>query len=224
MSFTKAEFRTLTQQFLDDPNAKRWSATNIDLLIQVTQDTIWAAILDRDPYWVSQLDTITADLTSPGTFSTANGGDLTKRFYKIQSIVRNTREYGQIHRKNVIIEANEVKATDAESDFVYFFFGPVVHLLPYETAPDVEIRYSFYPTIFNGLADGTAVEWPEGHEDALFLGAAALSMAKGGKEDNSAVMGLADRARQRMFEAIERRAPGPMMPFLTSGTTSWGGD
>ncbi len=65
MSLTKAQYRTLTQQWLDDPSAKFWTAANLDLLIQVTQDSLWTDILEKSPYYVSQLDTLTS-LTTPG--------------------------------------------------------------------------------------------------------------------------------------------------------------
>ncbi len=126
--------------------------------------------------------------------------------------------------RDITLEGSKVKASNAGQSHKYLFLGDQIHLFPYNLTDDVELRYSFYPTLFDGLADGTAVQWPEGHEDALILTAAARAMAKGSREDATQLATLAGAAVQSMLEVIERRAPGPKMPYLDDTPIEWGSE
>lgn len=222
MALTKAQIRTLVQEVIEDSSAKRWSAANLDLLIQITQDSLWSELLDFDAYFVSQLDTLTS-LTSPGYVDVATGGDATKRFLRIQSIVRNGQEYTEVDRRDVVLEANTVKSHPRGVPYAYVKLGKQFHLLPYDTADDVEFRYSYYPTAFDSLADGTAVEWPEGHEAALVYETASRALSKGDTDDITQVAAIAAIEWQRLINAIRKSSHGPSTPFYTSTVDAWGG-
>ena len=222
---TKAQYRTQIREFLDDPSAKLWSAANLDILTQMTQDTLWSEFLDIDPYFVSQNDSLTS-LTSPGYIDAdqaAGVGDLTKRLFRIQSITRDQQEYGQVDRRHTVLQGGEVKSVDGSNSFNYLFLGDQIHLFPYDLTTDLEVRYSYYPTLFDGLADGTDVEWPEGHELALVLSVAATAMAKGGREDNQQLAVMAHREVARLKSKLARKSHGPTTMFMGDTAQGWGG-
>src|SRR5258706_5800106 len=95
MPLTKAQYRSMTRQYLDDPNAKLWSDGFIDLAIQLVLDDLWTDMLDQSAFLTSQLHTLNT-LHSPGYIDlrlTTSGGDLTQRFYRVQLVKAAERVY-----------------------------------------------------------------------------------------------------------------------------------
>ena len=216
---TKAQVRTAVAQLLDDPSNVRWSTANLDILIGMVMDDLVGTLLESAPYAVSQLDTITS-LTAPGYVNVASGGDLSKRFFRLQSVTRDGRQYSEAKPRELVLEAGAVKTAP---DYTFCFFGDQLHLFPYDTATDVEVRYSYRPTNFNSIAtDGTAVEWPDGHEICPILRAVVFGMNKGAAEDASPIYTLYKESFSNLVSAIKRRAPGPSVMYVTDTSYGWG--
>lgn len=227
-TFTKANFNTLTRDLLDDPDLKFWSATSLDLLTRVTQDSLFSQLLDKFPYFVSNQD-ILATITQPGNFvNVGDSGPLTKRFHRIQALVIDNQEYMQTDRRNLLIDENdELQATNTRSDFVYFWYGEELRIIPSaNTSPstDVQVRYSFKPAPFNTLADPTVIDWPDGHEMALSAAVAARGMSKGAREDNGQLKAEAAEAWTLLIQDIEKQSHGPLQPYLDDSPEAWGGE
>lgn len=223
---TKAQYRTMVRQYLDDPNGKRWGDVSLDLAIQLVLDDLWTDMLDQAPYLTSQLQTIST-LVSPGYIDLRliiNGGQLAQRFYRIQSIKSAERIYYPKDPRDYLTTAGE-NAVLVGSAYTYEIKGDFVWLYSnsssFGSAP-VDIRYSFKPVAFTGLADGNNVPFPEGSEMALVLSAAANTMAKGNTEDAVQLMALAEKARQRLLDAIRRQWHGSMQPYTTGTSTEFG--
>lgn len=171
-TLTKATIRTLVQEWMDDASGKRWTPGNLDLLVEITQDSLFSKLHEQFPYLTSQKDVITAQLGDPGFIDlrvTAQGGNLTLRLHRLQSVTRNNQEYSEIDRRNITLQDNVLQAVNTRSDFNFLFLGTELHLLPYNRDDDVEVRYSIKPTRFTTLADGAAIQWPDGHEGALIF-------------------------------------------------------
>lgn len=224
---TKAQYRSMVRQYLDDPNAKRWSDTFIDLAIQMVADDLWTDMLDQAPYLTSQLHTISA-LVSPGYIDlrlTTNGGQLTQRFYRIQGVKSNGRMYYPKDPRDYLTTAGETGVLVAAA-YTYEIKGDQLWLYNNNTAfgdAPVDLRYSFKPTPFTALTDGMNVPFPEGAESALVLAAAGHTMAKGNAEEATQLMVLADRARERMLASIRRQWHGMIVPFTTENAHAFGG-
>lgn len=219
---TKAQARMLTREWLDDPNAKRWSDTRIDLAIQMALDDLWTDMLDIQSGLTSQLHTITS-LVSPGYIDlrlTTQGGQLTQRFYRVQKVTRDGREYRPVDPRDILIEGNNALAGP---DISHYVLGDQLWIFPLDTDTDVELRYSFKPTPFTSLTDGMNVPFPEGSESAYVLMASATTMAKGGAEDIGQLMALAKDARDRCLAAIRRQYHGMTVPFSTGTGVEIGG-
>lgn len=232
---TKLQVRTAVQQYFDDPAAKRWTAPNLDQVISFVYDNLYGEILDTASYWNSQYQQIGLPLHAPGYIDLrlqSAGGDLTKRFYRLQQLIADGRQYFAKDPRDFLMMASTQTgdvttiqaSTGVEQRFSYQFLGDQLWLHPLGNVTTfVEIRYSFRPAVFTTLADSDSVEFPDGTEHTLVLAAAAHAMVKGGAEDPSGLMALAAEAKQRMIESIRRRYHGPTVPFAPSNQWEWGG-
>lgn len=220
---TKSQARTLTREWLDDPDAKRWTDVRIDLAIQLAIDDLWTDILEHQSKMTSQLHTLT-DLVSPGYIDlrlTTQGGQLTQRFWRVQHLTRNAREYRPVDDRDHVIEAG---AKLIGPDFTYYVLGDQLWMFPLDTTTDVELRYSFKPTPFTAMTDGMVIPFPEGSESAYVLAASATTMAKGNAEDAAQLVDLADKARGRLLTAIKQQSVGTSLPFHGGHPSEMGGD
>lgn len=222
MSLTKALARAQIRQLIDDPNSKLWTDANLDQLTELAMDEMWSDLLAYAPFLTSQLDTI-ASLTSPGYLDlriTTDGGALSKRFHKLQSIVRNGTTYTKYDPRDSIIELNKEIFAPTES---YSFMGDQLWLFPLDINTDVEIRYSFKPVGFVSLADGTKVTWPDGHDSAYIYEIAARAVSKGGREDNQGFLQLAAKSWDRLLETVRKRQIGMTVPWTADSQHDFGG-
>jgi hypothetical protein len=220
---TKAEARTQIREWLDDPAAKRWSDSRLDLATQFVLDDLWTDMLDMQSLLTSQFHQITS-FHSPGYIDlrlTTNGGDLTQRLYRIQHVTRGGREYRWGDPRDLVIESNALVA--GGPDFTYYVLGDQLWMFPLSTSDAVELRYSYKPITYTSLTNGNGVQFPEGSESAYVLGTAALAMAKGNVEDAGQLLALADQAKNRCFAAIRRQYHGMTVPFTTGTGQDMGG-
>lgn len=233
MSLTKAQYRSMVRQYLDDPNAKRWSDGFIDLAIQLVADDLWTDLLDQNPWLTSQLQTIST-LHSPGFIDlrlASMGGDLTQRFYRIQFVKGIADAGSQAARMYYPKDPRDYLLTGGDQGvivatrFTYEIKGDQLWLyssdMQFGPAP-VDIRYSFKPTPFTGLADGTPYPFPEGGEAALVMAAAAHTMAKGNAEEAAQLINLADRALVKLLASVRRQWLGSTVPYTTQSAHEFG--
>jgi len=215
---TKAQTRTAVQNLLDDNSAKFWTASNLDILIGLVYDELWGTIVNTAPYFVSQLDSPV--FTSPGYINVASGGALSQRFHRLQSVVRNERTYSQTDQRDVLIKANAVIVAP---DYHFTFYNDQLWLFPLSTTADAEIRYSFKPAAFSGLADGTAISWPDGYEGALIFESAARASSKGERMNGDLYASIASRATNEMLLTVKRRQHFMGVPWTPSTPVESGG-
>lgn len=232
---TKLQIRTSVRQYFDDPNSARWSDANLDQLISFIYDNLWSDILDMAPYWNSAYQQIALPLRVPGYIDlrlNTDGGDLTKRFYRLQQCIADGRHYFAKDPRDYLMTASSntgdvttIRAsTGVEQRFSYQFLGDQLWLHPLgQVTTFVELRYSFNPPSFTSLGDGANVDFPDGSEHCLVLYSAAHAMMKGGAEDSSGLMKLGDKAYVSLINSIRRRYHGPTVPFASGNPWEFGG-
>lgn len=214
MSLTKLQARELLQHMVDDPSGVRWPEANIDMLMSVALDTLYVEVLQTQPYAVSYLET--PSMVSPGTISKSG---LTKRLFRIQKITRNGQEYSPAGSHQLVIEDNAVVRAD---DYTYVVWGDNLHVFPYDTTADVELRYSYLPAHFRTLDDSATVEWPDGHDLVYLAYTANLALGKGAAEDGTNWFLAYEKAKQLMMAAINRYHPGPITILTADTSIGWG--
>jgi hypothetical protein len=223
MSFTKAQARSAVAQAIDDPNFKRWTSANLDVVIAMAVDDGWSQLLETNPYYTSQLQTFSS-ITSPGYVDLrliANGGALSQRFQKVQKVTRDGREFSLAKQQELLLEGN---ADLSKLAYRYIFFGDQLWLFPLETNLSIELRYSFKPPSFISLGENDTVAWPEGHESAYVYEAAARAIGRGNAEEMTNFMSIAQMSQKRAENAIKRQYYGALMMDVDDAPTAWGAE
>ena len=215
---TKTESELLIRDLLDDADSKRWSASVFPLWVSAAMDSVWGELLTDRPYYNSQMDNIST-LTSPGYVDLSSGGDLSQRFGRIQSVTRSARQYSQARPESVVLEDGAVVLAD---DYTYTKLGDELHLFPYDTTTDVEVRYCYLPAKWSSLSGGDDVVWPDGHEMVYIHHAASIMGGKGGVEDVSAMFQIKELLYQKMLAAI-KPVVGPLTMHTNDTPEGWGG-
>src|ERR1700737_4105775 len=96
MALTKAQVRSQVRNMIDDPNAKRLTDAQLDVLIEGVHDDLYGDILDAAPYFNTQYQQISLPLHLPGYIDMRlgiYGGDLSQRFYRLQQCIADGRQY-----------------------------------------------------------------------------------------------------------------------------------
>lgn len=235
MPLTKAQVRTQVRQMIDDPNAKRWTDSSLDQLIELVLDDLYGEILDIAPYINSQYQQIGLPLRVPGYIDlrqTAYGGDLTQRFYRLQQLIADGRQYFVKDPRDFLMMAqsqtNDVStiraSTGVEQRFSMQFLGNQLWLHPLGNVTTfVEIRYNFKPIGFTSLTNGSIVDMPEGSNRAIILLSATDALTKGNAEEAGQFRAMAEDAKQKLIDSIRRQYHGMMVPFAPSNMWEWGG-
>jgi len=225
----------MVREYLDDPNGKRWSDTNLNIAIQFVLDDLWSDMLDVAPYINSQYQQIPLPLHTPGFIDlklTAFGGDLTQRFYRMQQVIADGRHYFPKDPRDYLMVAQSLTndpstiqaSTGIEQRFSYQFLGDQVWLHPLGAVTTfVELRYNFRPVAFSQLADGTTLPMPEGSEQSLVLLSAAYAMGKGNAEESMQLQALGEQSRQRLMNSIRRQYHGMTVAFSPENPWAYGG-
>ena len=233
----KAQIRTSIRQYMDDPAAKRWDNSSLDLAIQFVLDDLWGEMLDVAPYLTSMYQQLSVPIHTPGYIDlrlTTYGGDLVQRFYRLQQLVANGRHYFAKDPRDYLLTAStntgdtSTIKEDVAQSYSYQFLGDQLWLHPLQVGTQiastfVEMRYSFKPIAFTQIADGNVVPFPEGHEQSLILISAASALAKGNAEEAGQLFAMGNNSKERMISAIKRQYHGPTVPFTTSQSGEWGG-
>lgn len=235
MPLTKAQVRTAVREMIDDPQAKRWSNLNLDQLIELVLDDLYGDILDTAPYINSQYQQINLPLRAPGYIdlrTTAFGGDLTQRFYRLQQVIADGRQYFGKDPRDFLMSATSATgdittiraSTGVEQRFSFQFLGNQLWLHPLGNVTTfVELRYNYKPTPFTSLTDSYIVDMPEGSNRAIINLVAADALAKGNAEEAQQLRVMGEDARQKLLNAIRRQYHGMIQPFSPSNMWEWGG-
>jgi len=235
MPLTKAQVRTQVRQMIDDPSAKRWSDGNLDQLIELVLDDLWGEILDMAPYINSQYQQIALPLHAPGYIdlrTTTFGGDLTQRFYRLQQLIADGRQYFVKDPRDFLMVAssltNDVStiraSTGIEQRFSMQFLGNQLWLHPLGNVTTfVEIRYNFKPIGFTSLTNGFQVDMPEGSNRAIINLSAAEALTKGNVEEAQQFRTMGEDAKEKLMYSIRRQYHGMMVPFSPSNQWEFGG-
>jgi hypothetical protein len=219
-SLTKLQARTLVQELIDDPAAALWSAANLDRVIELSLDELWSELLDTFPYLRSTEQSVTP--TAPGIVSlgwTDGSGQLSSRFVRLHNVVRDSKVYAPCDPKDVVVENGVLISGGANT---YVIMGEELHLFPYAVTA-VRVRYSSRPVGFTTLADGTAVEWMDGHEWAYIYDAAARALEKGDRENSERFAKRAEQALFKLKALLRKQSHGPTMPWIHQDGREWGG-
>lgn len=229
---TKAQLRTSVRSYLDDPDARRWTNPELDLIIQFVLDDLWSDMLDVAGYLTSQYQQITT-LHAPGYIDlrlAIYGGDLTQRFYRLQQVVANGQQYFAKDPRDYLLTAASATGDVTsirgivEQRGSYQFLGDQLWLSPLaDNGSLIEIRYSFKPTAFSQMTDGTSVPLPEGQEHGIVLLAAGHAMAKGNAEEATQLLKMGEVSREKLMNSIRRQYQGMTQPFTTQDSVEFGG-
>ena len=227
MPLTKAQARSAIREALDDLEGTRWTDAALDSITSRTLDALWSDLLEVAPWLTSQLHTFTASqLIAPGYLDlrlTTNGGQLTQRFYRVQRLIRDQREYEALQelqvKYRVVVENNEEVTAPR---FAYSVQGNQLWIHPLALDTGVELRYAFLPTPYTSLTDGYEVPWAEGYDDAYIFEAAARALVKGDAEDPRAYKALASESMERLKQACSKQMIGAQRMQMTDDGQWWG--
>lgn len=192
----KGQIRTAVQQAIDDPSGIRWSASNLDVLITVAQDTLFQAILDTFPtFTLAVAEAITTDASGAFDLTTT-----TQRFYRIIKVVNSVSS----------VELQPIYYTDKVPSQAYTIGGFKLLTIPTLATTALKLDYSYLPTRFTDLANDTTAlpnEFPVGHESALIYLAAAWAMTKGDQASMAQIGRIADQAIEALLLHVARKFP-----------------
>lgn len=215
---TKDEARSLTQQFMDDPAGKLWSADNLDILLEGVLDELWSTELLEHAPWLRSTESAALTPVVPGTVNLATA--LT-RWHRLQLVVRDGCTYTEASPKDVLVQ-NGVTIT--APDRTYVVMGDLLYLFPLALTANVYIRYSSLPTAFTSLADTDDVTWPDGFHLAYVYDAAARAMEKGDREESARLAKRAETSLYRLKSKLRKTGLGAIMPWHQGGGIEFGSE
>lgn len=216
---TKGQSRTVIRGLLNDEANRRWGDAALDVLTQTTIDGMWGEILDFAPWFASQLDNITSD--SSGLVDLTNTGSLTRRFFKVQTLVKDSQEFFPTHPRDFVMQSGlQVTAPDNS----YFPMGGKLYAFPLESACLYELRYNFLPTAYTSTSETGLIQWVDGFENAFLFKTAALAIVRDSIELFKTYMGVSAESYDALCGKIKREYVGPATiknlddPFDHGGT------
>lgn len=204
-NLTKAQFRSLVRSSLSDEASEKWADSDLDVLTQTVYDELWVLILEKNPYFVRQVDSVLP--TVPGYADlrlVADGGSLTKRFHRLQEVARTDRVYREADPRDIL-----VLGTGSGSQVIwvpsnqYTIYGDQLWLFTTNGLDDtsnIEVRYSYLPDSYTTLGETTAISWPTGAEGALM----------------NEVCARAESEDERLREMFESRAKQSWLSLITT--------
>lgn len=230
-NLTRGQVRTLIRQSLSDEASEKWSDTALDFLTQVVYDELWTRILHKNPYFVRQVDIVTP--VAPGYVDlklVADGGSLTQRFHRLQEVFRGAsgsptsgRVYRELDPRDVLLQGNPASVIWTP-DFRYTFLGDQLWLFQpngLDATTAIEVRYSYLPTVYTGLADTAQISWPTGMEGVLVN--AVCSRAE--SNDPQLRQAFQERFTESFVDMLEilKRSHFMKVGWSPDSTESWGG-
>ena len=213
---TKDGARSLIQQFIDDSGAKRWSAANLDILIEGVLDELWASELLEVAPWLRSTESSALTPVAPGT---VNLGTALTRWHRLQLVVRDGVTYTEANPKDVLVENG---VTISAPPRTYVVMEDLLYLFPLATTANVYVRYSSLPTAFTELASDADVTWPDGFHLAYCYDVAARAMEKGDREESARLAKRAEMSLHRLKGKLRKTGLGAVTPHYMSGGIDFG--
>lgn len=227
MPLTKAEARSAIREVVDDPQGKFWSDSALDVLVARVLDDLWSELLEVAPWLTSQLQTFTAaQLIAPGYLDlrlTTNGGQLAQRFFRVQRLIRDQREYESIQelqQKWRVVVQDDIEVSAPR--FAYTLQGNQLWIHPLALDSAVELRYSFLPVPYTSLTEGYEVPWADGYDSSYIYEAAARAVVKGDSENMSQFKQLAGENFEKLKSACSRSMVGAQRMQTVDDGAWWG--
>lgn len=191
----RGQVRTAIRHAIDDPLGNLWPDANLDVLTEMVEDTMFQAILDTWPWFLS-----TTESKAPDAAGKVPLSNLTNRFYRILDVKRTSdglRLLSKLPNESIPQNAYYIIGGDLVTDPI--IAGPAT----------IDITYSFLPPKYTGLAnDATELpNYPEGHESALIYLTAAWAMTKGDRESITQIARVANQAVEALLRHIANRYP-----------------
>jgi len=236
---TKQDARNLVAQLIDDKGFKNWPVDLLDMLITGTLDELWGELLDQFPYLTSTEEQLTSTstpvvgITAPGYVDLdPETVTLTRRFYRVQRVVRGGVNLRPANPNEVTVSNNVV--IEAPDD-TYLVQDSKLWVFPLDATTPIFLRYSYLGEPFTSLTVGTTdpdspsddpimtVPWPDGYHMAYIYAAAARAMEKGDKEDSTRLQKRADMAMFRLKAYLRRQHLGTLTPETQDNPLDWGG-
>jgi len=209
---TKGELRTVVRTLIGDQGALVWADTMLDVTIGAIFDELWVELLDAAVWYNSELETFDS-LSEPGYLDLS---ELTRRLYKMQSVVRDQFTYTSTSLRDIVIEG-EVQLV--APNYTYAILAQQLWLYPLDADTPLELRYSYLPTPYLNLSDSDNISWPSGHDSALFF-SIVYRLVADDKLQRYAV--LAAQAMARLKQAIIQQHNDPAVMYLTGSAQEWG--
>lgn len=230
MSFTRAQYRTRTQQFADAANSGRWDDTagstgEIDRLLGDEFDRAWRRILNANPYYRVSKRTPTSDADGKYAISdlSSGSGDSAERFYRILRVAINNITYPYQPRSEQEFLAETLQLYRG---YYWFHEGTNIVAMPISASTQATgIWVNWLPTRIDNLsADSVAPDFPDGYEHILCRKAAARMLEKGAAEAGAAqyLDAKADEMEAEMLQDLARLSIDARQPAYNDASADWG--
>lgn len=211
---------------MDAVQSSRWDDTFVSTVLGIVHGGEWSGILAANPYHRFAQRSVTAGATGLFAYTDLDSGtgDSAQTHHRILAI---TDGNGRVYRETSFREVP--LATSSQSgqsiDGLWYDAGTNVQVLP-PSGIALTVTINHTPPIISALsADSVTPEFPAGHEDILWLEAAAYLLSKGGAENEAAqtMRAMAEVSRQNMYSDLARRAAGPVHLMFQDRAADWGG-
>jgi hypothetical protein len=215
----KVQVRSLVRRLIDDPGGKQWPTSDLDLLIEGCLDELWGELLDQFS-WLTSVENVVTP-TGVGIIAVASIGLdtalLTHRLYRIQKVVRDSKELRPAFPEEVTLYNNTV--VDAPDD-TYMILRNAIWCFPLALTPQVSVHYSYFPEPFTSLVpgpdpddesddDSSFIDWPDGYHMAYIYDIASKALEKGDKEDSQRLQRRAEMSLHRLRAFLRKQHIGP---------------
>ncbi len=232
MSATVAQLVALARELADAVSSPRWSDPTIATWIGLEQWRNQAKLLNaNNQFYINGPITVTQD--SLGQFNlsdlTTGATDSKKYFYRIHLLGlpsggSNGTSGPLWYRKGSL---NRFPPTQPSTSlpYVWYLLGTKIQVLPATASQTLQVYVSYRPPRADQLsATSVTVDYPEGYETGLAMGAAAMMLDKGGAEDSAAsvMRALADDLRDDMLLDLGRPSTDPIIAGSLDDPSDWG--
>lgn len=230
MSFTRAQYRTRTQQFADASGSGRWDDTagatgEIDRLLGDEFDRSWRRILNANPYYRVSKRTPTSDSDGKYAISDLSSGsaDSAERFYRVLRVAINNITYPFVQRSE-----QELLGASLGLYRGYYWFqeGQYLTAMPISASTEATgIWVNWIPPRIDNLSGESIVpDYPDGYEHIICRRAAARMLEKGGAEAGAATYldGRANEMEAEMLQDVARISIDARQVAYDDTSADWG--
>lgn len=225
--YTVTQYIANTREMMDAVSSARWSDPFITTVLGIMHQREWSGLLAANPYTSFNQAPVTTDANGQFTFASLSTGaaDAIKNAYKILAV---TDGASTVYRESAFMQ-NPLAAVQQSLPYnerLYYMAGDKVQILPVSAALALTVTVNWTPVPIDQLsAPSVAATFPSGHENIVWLTAAAELLNKGGAESDAAndLLALAKMSRQDMYADFTRRAARPQFMQYPDGSAEWAG-